>query len=157
MEENKSYKLIVRDILKAEGKTIKDLADLLAPDGLSYRTVYAYLGRKHISLEIAAKMAHRMNRTLDEIFVPIDGDSEDLGIEEADEPTESNIPSVQENAEDRTEQVLMALVDFDNFDELKDAACKLGVKGMFDLAKICEMRSEEIKKLEEGSDGKDGG
>ena len=62
-------KWIAGEILKQEGKSIKDLADILEPEGLSYRTVYAYFARGGGSLEIGAKIAKAMGKALDDIYV----------------------------------------------------------------------------------------
>ena len=65
-------KWIGQELLKRDGKTIKDLAKILEPQGLSYRTIYAFFNRGGGTLELAAKIAKGMGRTLDEIYVSDD-------------------------------------------------------------------------------------
>jgi len=142
-------KWIAGDLLKQDGKTIKDLADILETEGLSYRTVYAYFSRGGGSLEIGAKIARAMGRTLDEVIY----------IDELDEMQKREGRAVKvdvQSSHSLQDDIIKALVDYvsdtSNRKALSNAAALLGQGKYYHEAGICNQIAELLNKSTNTSD-----
>ena len=138
MDKNRTeFKLIAEELLKRDGKSIKDLADDLESEGLSYRTIYAYLKRPGGggSLDVAARIALGMGKKLSDIYVPVG--TESSSVDEA---------LIENNDSDaKALMVLEMFVDFNNPDELSDVATQLGTKKLYTLAEVCNERATKLR------------
>lgn len=121
--DKSTFKFIAGDLLKQDGKTIKDLADILEKDDLSYRTIYEYFRRGGGSLEIAAKIARGMNRTLNDIYIPINK----AHTENSNDTAENNTEDVYTTVRDETRNDLRELMR-DGSPEVREAARSLNIK-----------------------------